>query len=108
MDWAYLFIAIIGEAVGTSALKAAKGFTVLTPSVIVLLGYAVTFYFLSLALRTIPYGIGYAVWSGVGIVLISLAAFFIYKQKLDAPALIGIALIMIGVLIVKVFSKSTA
>lgn len=108
MDWVYLFVAIIGEAIGTSALKASKGFTVLWPSVIVIIGYVVTFYFLSLALKTIPYGIGYAIWCGIGIILVTGAAFFLYGQRLDAPAIIGIVLIMSGVLIVNLFSKASA
>jgi multidrug transporter EmrE-like cation transporter len=108
MDWVYLFIAIIGEAVGTSALKASKGFTVPIPSAVVIVGYIITFYFLSLALKTIPYSVGYAVWCGVGIILVTASAFFLYHQKPDMPAIIGIVLITAGVLIVNLFSKSSA
>jgi small multidrug resistance pump len=105
MNWVYLAIAILGEAVGTSALKAAKGFTVLVPSAIVVVGYIVTFYFLSLALKTIPYGIAYAIWCGFGIILVTGSGYFIYHQKLDLPAIVGIALIMAGVFVVNFFSK---
>ena len=104
---AYLAIAIVGEVIATSFLRASAGFTQLLPSVVVVVGYCVTFYFFSLALQTIPVGIGYAIWSGVGIVLISIIAYFAYGQTLDAPALIGIALILAGVLVINVFSKST-
>jgi small multidrug resistance pump len=108
LPWLYLVIAIAGEWIGTSALKATKGFTIPLPSVIVVVGYCVTFYFLSLALRSIPYGIAYAVWCGLGIVLVTVTAYFLYGQKLDLPALIGVALIMAGVFIVNVFSHASA
>ena len=106
MKWFYLFAAIISEVVGTSALKAANGFTVVLPSLIVLAGYGTSFYFLSLTLREIPVGIAYAIWSGIGIVLVSLIAWVIYGQKLDLPALAGIGLILSGVAVVNLFSKS--
>lgn len=102
----YLIIAIVGEVIATSFLRASAGFTQLVPSVVVVLGYGVTFYFLSLALQTIPVGIGYAVWSGVGIVLISIIAYFVHGQSLDLPALIGIGLILAGVLVINLFSQS--
>jgi small multidrug resistance pump len=102
-----LAIAIVAEVVATSALRASTGFTVLVPSAIAIVGYAVAFYFLSLTLRTMPVGIAYALWSGVGIVLISFAGWLIYKQVLDAPALIGMALIGAGVIVINLFSKST-
>jgi small multidrug resistance pump len=105
MKWLYLFIAILAEAAGTSALKAAEGFTKFVPSSIVVIGYGVAFYFLSLSLKFIPMGIGYAIWSGVGIVLISLIGFFIYNQELDVPAVIGIILILIGVIVIQLFSN---
>ena len=84
MNWFYLAIAIVSEVLATSALKASEGFTRLYPSLVVVVGYGLAFYFLSLTLRTIPVGIAYAVWSGVGIVLISLAGWVIYDQRLDA------------------------
>jgi small multidrug resistance pump len=108
MKWMYLFIAILAEVVGTSALKAAEGFTKWLPSLIVVVGYGVAFYFLSVSLKSIPMGIGYAIWSGVGIVLISLIGYFVYKQALDWPAVIGIALILVGVLIIQLFSAAAA
>jgi len=102
----YLGIAIIGEVVATSFLRASAGFTQLVPSIIVVVGYGITFYFFSLALQTIPVGIGYAIWSGVGIVLISIIAYFVYGQSLDLPAIIGIGLILAGVLVINLFSHS--
>ena len=104
--WLVLGVAIVAETIATSALKSSEGFTKVWPSVIVLVGYAVAFYFLSLTLRTIPVGIAYAIWSGVGIILITLAGWLIFGQKLDAPALIGMALIIAGVVIMNVFSSA--
>lgn len=106
MDYFYLFAAIVSEVVATSALKAAEGFTRFWPSVAVLVGYGVAFYCLSLAMRTIPIGIAYAIWSGVGIVLIALVGVLLYRQPLDAPALIGMALILAGVLVINHFSTA--
>lgn len=108
MKWIYLLIAIVAEVIATSALKAADGFTKLVPSLIVVAGYGVSFFFLSLTLKEIPVGISYAVWSGVGITLISLIGYFFYKQSLDAPALIGIGLIVCGVIVINLFSKSVS
>ena len=108
MAWVYLLIAILGEWIGTSALKATHGFTKLWPSLVVVAGYSVTFYFLSLALKTIPYGVAYALWCGLGIVLVTLSAFVLYGQKLDAPAYIGAALIMGGVFVINFFSRAAA
>jgi small multidrug resistance pump len=104
-SYLYLFIAILSEVIATSSLKASEGFTRLWPSVIVGVGYCVSFFFLSLVLKTIPMGISYAVWSGVGIALISLSGWWIYNQKLDFPALLGIALILAGVVVIQLFSK---
>lgn len=104
----YLAIAIVAEVVATTALRAAQGFTVLLPSAVSIVGYVVAFYFLSLTLRTMPVGIAYAIWSGVGIVLVSLAGWLIYKQLLDAPALLGMGLIMAGVIVINLFSKTAA
>jgi small multidrug resistance pump len=106
MNWLYLGIAIIAEVVATSALKATEGFTRTIPSVVVVVGYLVAFYFLSLTLRTIPVGIAYAIWSGIGIALIALIGWVFYGQSLDLPAAIGLALIVSGVVILNVLSKS--
>ncbi len=106
MHWLYLAIAIVAEVIGTSALKASDGFTKLYPSLVVIVGYGVSFYCLSLTLRTIPIGIAYAIWSGVGIVLISLIGWLAFNQKLDLPALLGISLIAAGVAVLNLFSKS--
>ena len=106
--WIFLAIAIVSEVIGTSALKSSDGFSRLWPSVLVVLGYGVAFYFLSLTLRVIPVGVAYAVWSGVGIVLITLVAWIFLGQKLDLPALAGMALIVAGVVVMNVFSRSVA
>ena len=103
----YLTIAIIAEVIATSALKASSEFTKLGPSLIVALGYSVAFYMLSLCLKDIPVGIAYAIWSGLGIVLITLIAWLLYWQKLDAPALLGLGLIIAGVATIQLFSKAT-
>jgi small multidrug resistance pump len=102
--WLYLSIAIVSEVVATSALKAADGFTRLTPSIVVVAGYAIAFWCLSSTLRTIPVGVAYAIWSGAGIALITLIAWVVYGQSLDAPALIGLALIVAGVAVLNVYS----
>ncbi|MEV4778731.1 DMT family transporter [Burkholderia sp. LMU1-1-1.1] len=106
--WLMLGIAIVAETIATSALKSSEGFSKLVPSAIVLAGYGVAFYFLSLTLRSIPVGIAYAVWSGVGIVLITVVGWAFFGQKMDAPALIGMALIIAGVVIMNVFSSAGA
>lgn len=99
MPYLHLAIAILAEVIGTSALKATRGFTRPLPSLVVVLSYAVAFYFLALALKVIPVGVAYAVWSGVGIALITLIGWVAYRQTLDAPALAGIALIVLGVVV---------
>lgn len=106
-QYLYLAVAILAEVIATSALKASNEFTRLWPSVIVVLGYGVAFYFLTLCLRTIPVGIAYAIWSGLGIVLVAIIAYFLYDQKLDAPAMVGIALILSGVLVINLLSKTS-
>jgi small multidrug resistance pump len=106
MHWIYLSIAIVAEVIATTALKAAAGFTRPLPSLIVVTGYAIAFFCLSLTLRSVPIGIAYAIWSGVGIVLVSVAAWLLFGQRLDLPALLGIALIMAGVLVINLWSKS--
>lgn len=102
----YLGIAIVAEVAATTALKSSAGFSRLWPSVAVVVGYAVAFYFLALTLKTLPTGIAYAIWSGVGIVLISLLGWLVHRQTLDLPALLGMGLIMAGVLVINLFSKS--
>lgn len=102
----FLGIAIACEVVATSLLKSTQGFTRLAPTVVVGLGYVLSFYFLSLTLRTIPTGVAYAIWSGAGIVLVSGIAWVFLGQKLDAPALIGMGLILSGVLVINLFSKT--
>lgn len=107
MNWLILAIAICAEVVATSALKASEGFTRLFPSILVVVGYAISFYLLSLTLKVIPIGITYAIWSGLGVVLISLVAWYFYGQKLDLASVIGISLIVSGVMVLNLFSKVT-
>ena len=104
--WLQLLLAIVAEVVATSALKASDGVTRLWPAVIVVVGYSVSFYCLSLVLKTIPVGITYAVWSGLGIVLITLAAWWLYGQTIDTAGLVGMGLILAGVVVLNVFSAS--
>jgi len=108
MNYLWLAIAIVSEVVATSALKASNGFSRLAPSLVVVLGYGTAFYFLSLALRSIPVGVAYAIWSGAGIALVTAVAWILFDQRLDPPALVGLSLIIAGVLILNVFSKSAA
>lgn len=105
--WTYLAVAIIAEVIATSALKAAAGFSRPGASAVVVIGYGVAFYFLSLTLQSIPVGVTYAIWSGAGIVLITLVAWLLYGQALDAGAIVGIGLIITGVAVLNLFSKST-
>lgn len=106
--WLILGIAIVSEVIATSALKASDGFTRLLPSVIVVVGYGIAFYCLALVLRTLPVGIVYAIWSGVGVALIALVGWLLYGQTLDLPAVVGIGLIVAGVAVLNVFSKTVA
>ena len=106
MGYLYLAIAIVSEVIGTSALKATDGFTKLIPSTIVVVGYGAAFYFLSLVLKSIPVGVAYAIWAGLGIVLVALVAAVIFKQVPDVPAIIGMVLIVSGVVVINVFSKT--
>ena len=99
---AWLAIAIVAEVIATTALKAADGFVRLGPSLITVVGYVVAFWCMSHAIRTVPVGLAYAIWSGAGIILITAIAWVLYKQALDAPALIGIGLILAGVLVINV------
>lgn len=106
--WLYLGIAILAEVLATSSLKSSEGFTRPWPSLATIAGYGVAFYFLSLTLKTIPVGIAYAIWSGVGIVLIALIAWLVHGQKLDLAAVVGMGLIMAGVIVINGFSKAAA
>ena len=108
MAYVYLGIAIVAEVIATTALKASEEFTKLVPSVMVVLGYAAAFYFLALVLRTIPVGIAYGIWAGLGIVLITIIGAIVFKQVPDLPAVVGMALIVAGVVIVNVFSKTVS
>lgn len=105
--WIYLGVAIVAEVMATSALKASEGFTQWLPSMLVIIGYVLAFYFLSLTLRSIPIGVAYAIWSGLGIVLVTVIALVLYGQKPDLPAVIGMALIITGVVVMQLFSKTT-
>ena len=106
--WLILGVAIVSEVIATSALKAADGFTRLLPSAIVVVGYGIAFYCLSLVLRTLPVGIVYAIWSGAGVALIALVGWLIYGQALDLPAIVGMSLIVAGAVVLNVFSKTVA
>jgi small multidrug resistance pump len=106
MPYIYLALAIFAEVTATSALKASSEFTKLIPSIIVVVGYVISFYFMTLVLRSIPIGITYAIWSGLGIVLVSVVGFILYKEALDIPAMIGMGLIISGVAVIHIFSKS--
>ncbi|MBS1039132.1 SMR family transporter [Gluconobacter cerinus] len=107
MSYLYLGIAIFAEIVATSLLKASAGFTRVVPTVILGVGYLVAFYCLSMALKEIPTGIAYAIWSGVGIVLVAVIAWIFQGQRLDLPAMIGMGLIIVGVLVMNLFSTTT-
>ncbi len=104
-NWMFLSMAIVAEVIATSSLKASAEFTKFWPSLIVVVGYAIAFYFLSLTLRSIPVGIAYAVWSGLGIVLVSLVGWWLYNQTLDLASIIGMGLIIAGVLVINLFSN---
>lgn len=104
--WLYLSIAIIAEVIGTSFLKSAEGFTKLAPSLAVAASYIIAFFFLGLALKTLPVGVAYAIWAGVGVALIALAGYALFGQRLDAPAVFGMVLIVAGVVVINVFSAT--
>ena len=106
MGYLYLGIAIISEVIGTSALQASNGFTKIMPSVLVVLGYGAAFYFLGLTLKYMPVSIAYAIWAGLGIVLIAIVGAIMFKQTPDIPAVIGMGLIILGVLVIHLFSKT--
>ncbi|MDR2030745.1 MAG: QacE family quaternary ammonium compound efflux SMR transporter [Azoarcus sp.] len=106
MHFLHLTLAIVAEVIATTALKACEGFTRPLPSLVVIVGYIIALYFLALAQKALPVGLIYAIWSGVGIVLVSIAAWLIYGQVLDKPAILGLVLIVAGVVVINVFSKS--
>jgi small multidrug resistance pump len=106
--WLAIALAIIAEVIATSALKASNEFTRLIPSLVVVVGYGIAFYFMTISLRVLPVGIMYAIWSGLGIVLISIIGWVFYKQALDVPAMIGMGLIISGVVVINVFSTSVS
>ncbi len=106
MTYLYPTIAILAEVAATSALKASEEFTRLVPSLIVIIGYSMAFYFLTLVLRSLPVGITYAIWSGLGIVLVTIAGIFLYKQIPDLAAIIGMGLIVAGVIVINLFSQT--
>ncbi|SFT92013.1 DMT family transporter [Halomonas saccharevitans] len=105
MTYLYLALAIIAEVVATSALKSSAGFTRLWPSVVVMVGYGLAFYLLALVLKTLPVGIAYAFWAGLGIVLVTLVGILVYGEKPDLPALLGLTMIVGGVVVIQVFSS---
>ena len=104
--WIYLTLAIFSEVLATASLKSTEGFTKLWPSVLVLVGYSAAFYFLSMTLDSIPIGIAYAIWSGVGVAAITLVSIFFLDQKIDTAGFIGIGLIVAGVIVLRLFSES--
>nr|WP_089687113.1 multidrug efflux SMR transporter [Halomonas gudaonensis] len=108
MTYFYLALAIAAEVVGTSALKASEGFTRPWPSLVVVIGYGLAFFLLSLVLRSLPVGIAYAIWAGLGIVLVTVAGVLIYGEMPDLPAVAGIAMIVGGVVVIQLFSKVAA
>jgi small multidrug resistance pump len=100
-----LALAIVAEVVATSALKATEGFSRLMPSMVVVIGYGMAFWLLSMVLKSVPVGMAYAIWSGMGIVLVTVGAILLYGQKPDWPAIIGLSLIVSGVVVLQLFSK---
>ncbi|MEA1052641.1 SMR family transporter [Lamprobacter modestohalophilus] len=107
MGYLYLAVAIVAEVMATNALKASDGFTKLVPSLVVVIGYGAAFYLLALVLKTIPVGLAYAIWAGLGIVLVALVAAVMFRQIPDLPGVIGMALIVAGVVVISAFSKTT-
>jgi small multidrug resistance pump len=103
-----LGVAIVVEVIAMTFLKASDGFTRLWPSIATVVGYGISFYALSITMKTIPTGVAYAIWSGVGIVLVSLLSLLFYKQRLDTPAMVGMGLIIAGVVVINLFSKTQA
>ena len=108
MTYFYLAIAIVTEVIGTSAMKATEGFTKFWPSLIVVVGYTISIYCLTIVVKHMPIGITYAIWSGAGVLLVAIIAAIWYKQFPDLAAIVGMALIVIGVVVIHVFSKTVA
>jgi small multidrug resistance pump len=108
MKYLYLALAIISEVIGSSFINASSQFTKLVPSAIVIAAYGAAFYFFSLALKYIPLGVAYAIWGGLGIVLTCLVSVVVFKNKLDLPAILGIAMIVSGVIVLNFFSKTNS
>lgn len=106
-DFAILFFAILSEVIATSALKFSEGFTRLIPSVVVVAGYGLSFYLLSLSLKVFPIGVAYAIWSGVGLILTVIAGMLLWKETLDWARVAGIVLILAGIILINVFSKAS-
>ena len=104
--YCYLAIAICSEVIATVSMKSIKGWSTPIPLLLVIVGYGVAFWMLTLVVRTVPVGVAYAVWAGMGIVMVSIAALFIYGQKLDLPAMLGMGLIVLGVVVIQLFSKT--
>ncbi len=107
VHYIYLIAAIVAETIGTTALQASQQFTKAGPSVLVVVAYGLAFYLLSLALKFMPVGVVYAIWSGLGVIMIAIIGLVVFGQKLDGPAIIGIALIIAGVAVLHLFSGST-
>ncbi len=102
----FLLVAVIAETIGTTSLQASQQFTRLGPSILVVVGYGFAFYFMALTLKYMPVGIVYAIWSGLGIFLIAMIGFVVFGQKLDWPAILGLAMILAGILVIHLFSKT--
>ncbi|CRL11326.1 SMR family transporter [Phaeobacter italicus] len=107
LHYVYLVFAVIAETIGTTALQASQQFTRLGPSILVVIGYGLAFYLMALTLRHMPVGIVYAIWSGLGIFFIAVIGWLVFGQKLDLPAVLGLGLIMAGILIIHLFSKTS-
>ncbi|SEO20290.1 small multidrug resistance pump [Salinihabitans flavidus] len=107
MHWLYLAVAVLFETIGTTALQASQQFSRLGPSVVMVASYAVSFYLLALTLRVMPVGVVYAIWSGLGICFIAMIAYFLFGQKLDFPAIVGMVMIIGGIAVINLFSNTT-
>ena len=107
MHYIILFFAIVMETIGTTALQASQQFSKFWPSAIVVMAYGASFYLMALALKVIPVGIAYAIWSGVGILMIAIIGFAAFGQKLDLPAILGMGLILVGILVIHLFSATS-
>ncbi len=107
MHYLYLLVAVLAETIGTTALQASQQFSRFWPSVLVVLAYGISFYLLALTLRFLPVGIVYALWSGLGIILIALIGFAVFGQRLDLPAVLGLGLIIAGIIVIHMFSDAT-